>query len=43
MNMLLMMKLKLEVHKLINNINSEEDIDNLCTVLKDRFGKVTDE
>ena len=27
----------------MNNINSEEDIDNLCTVLKDRFGKVTDE
>lgn len=36
-------EIKLEVHKLINNINSEEDIDNLCTVLKDRFGKVTDE
>ena len=32
-------EIKLEVHKLINNINSEEDIDNLCTVLKDRFGK----
>ena len=36
-------EIKLEVHKLINNINSEEDIDNLCTVLKDRFGKVNDE
>ena len=36
-------EIKLEVHKLINNINSEEDIDNLCTVLRDRFGKVTDE
>ncbi len=36
-------EIKLEVHKLINSINSKEDIDNLCTVLKDRFGKVTDE
>lgn len=36
-------EIKLEVHKLINSINSKKDIDNLCTVLSDRFGKVTDE
>ena len=36
-------EIKLELHKLINNINSEEDIENLCEVIKDRFGKVTEE
>lgn len=36
-------EIKLEVHKLINGINSEEDISNLCKILDDRFGKVTDE
>ena len=36
-------EIKLELHKLINNINSEEDIENLCKVIKDRFGKVTEE
>lgn len=36
-------EIKLELHKLINDINSEEDIENLCKVIKDRFGKVTEE
>ena len=27
-------EIKLEVHKLINNINSEEDIDNLIPLIK---------
>lgn len=36
-------EIKIEIHKLINNINSEEDIDNLSLVLKNRFGRVTDE
>ena len=36
-------EIKIEIHKMINDINSEEDIINLKNVLEDRFGRVTDE
>ena len=36
-------EIKIEIHKLINDINSEEDIVNLKNILEDRFGKVTEE
>lgn len=36
-------EIKIEIHKLINDINSKDDIDKLIKTLKDRFGKVTDE
>ena len=36
-------EIKIEIHKMINDINSEEDIVNLKNVLEDRFGRVTDE
>lgn len=36
-------EIKIEIHKLINDINSEEDIVNLKNILEDRFGRVTDE
>ncbi len=36
-------EIKIEVHKLINDINSKDDIDKLINTLNDRFGKVTDE
>ena len=36
-------EIKIEIHKLINDINSEEDIVNLKNVLEDRFGRVTEE
>ncbi len=36
-------EIKIEIHKIINNINSLEDIDKIKEVLENRFGKVTDE
>ena len=36
-------EIKIEIHKMINDINSEEDIINLKNVLEDRLGRVTDE
>lgn len=36
-------EIKLEIHKLINDISSKSDIDNLITILNDRFGNVTEE
>ena len=36
-------EIKIEIHKMINDINSEEDIINLKNVLEDRFGRVTNE
>ncbi len=35
-------ELKIEIHKKINQIHSEEDIDTLHRELEDRFGKVND-
>ncbi len=34
--------LKIEIHKKINQIHSEKDIERICKELSDRFGKVTD-
>ena len=36
-------EIKIEIHKIINDINSLEDIDKIKEVLENRFGKVTDE
>lgn len=36
-------EIKLEIHKLINEINSKADIDKLINVLRNRFGNVTEE
>lgn len=36
-------EIKIEIHKIINDINSLEDIDKIKETLENRFGKVTDE
>ena len=36
-------ELKIEIHKMINDINSLEDINKLKDVLENRFGKITEE
>ncbi len=36
-------EIKIQIHKLINDINTKEDIENLKEILVDRFGMVTDE
>lgn len=36
-------ELKIEIHKMINDINSLEDINKLKEVLENRFGKITEE
>ena len=36
-------ELKIEIHKMINDINSLEDINKLREVLENRFGKITEE
>ena len=36
-------ELKIEIHKMINDINGIDDINNLKDVLENRFGKITEE